>query len=77
MGDFSDSKTVNKTATYAKSSNYTEVNNTHIECPECHSENTICIYEDASGCIIGWNIDREYYCRSCNNYIVYIQEYES
>ena len=46
-------------------------------CRNCCSENVICIYEYASGCIIGWSVEEEFFCKDCNYYTLYIREYES
>lgn len=46
-------------------------------CGKCKSLNTVCIFSEADGCIIGWTIEEEYYCNDCNTFTLYIDEYDS
>lgn len=61
MGDFSEKITVSKTPIEAKA-DWEEIENSKLrECANCGSLNTVCIYEYANGCIIGWTIFEEFY----------------
>ena len=47
------------------------------KCANCESKNTICIYCEGGGSIIGAYFEDEFYCKDCKHYILYIEEYDS
>ena len=77
MGDFTNEIKISKRPIKA-SLDWTEISKEkNTQCGNCSSNNVICIYEFASGCIIGWTIEEEYFCKDCNYYTLYINEYDS
>jgi len=50
---------------------------TKQKCKNCNSENTVCIYYEASGSNIGVYIDAEYYCKDCKHFTIFEYEYDS
>ena len=77
MGDFTTEYTTSKTPVWAKKNRENIDKIKPIECRNCKSMNTICIYERAHGCNIGWTIEEEFLCNDCGYFTQYIHEYES
>ena len=77
MGDFFNNVQVSKTPIKASVKWTESVNEKTKKCNHCESENTVCIFEYASGCIIGWTIEEEYFCNDCAYYTLYTSEYDS
>ena len=77
MGDFTNETKISKTPIKA-SLDWVEIKKEKKKrCGNCNSDNVVYIHEYTSGCIIGWTIEEEYFCKDCNHYTLYISEYES
>ncbi len=48
-----------------------------LQCPNCKNLDTICLYINGAGSIIGAYEDAEYFCNQCKKYIVYSYDYDS
>ena len=78
MGDFTNETKISDKPLYAKEILEVKLESPrHKKCGSCSSNNTICVYSDAYGCIIGYTIVEEFYCKDCKQFTAYIYEYES
>ena len=77
MGDYKTTIKVSDKNILA-SDNWKPLKNVMIrKCANCNSMNTVCIFSEGAGCIIGAYFEDEFYCRDCKHYTLYIFEYDS
>lgn len=77
MGDTTEEIKTSKTSFKTDGKIIEVKNNRKQKCPVCDNKNTICIFESASGSIIGYSVEDEYYCDKCKTFILYCLDYES
>ena len=46
-------------------------------CKHCGSKNTVCVFDDSAGSIIGYHAEEEFLCSDCGYFTAYIIHYES
>lgn len=46
-------------------------------CEACGSQNTVCIFDETIGSIIGYHMEEEYRCGDCGKYTAWTFDYES
>ena len=77
MGDFFNNIKVSKNPIKTTANQKKAINKKKKKCNNCNSENTVCVFYDAFGCIIGWTVEEEYFCNDCGYYTLYTSEYDS
>ena len=77
MGEFSEIIRTSKIPVYSKGNMAVVKENRKQNCNNCGSENTICVYSQGQGSIIGAYSDIEYFCNDCKHYTIYEFEYDS
>ncbi len=77
MGDYKEEIKVSDTPLLAGEEWKEIKSDKKIPCGSCGSENTVCIYREGMGSIIGYYKDEEYYCRDCKKFTSIYIDYDS
>ena len=77
MGDTKENITTSDSFKLAKDDTPLENQRSLKACGVCKSKNTVRIFEEGMGSIIGYYFDEEYKCLDCSKYTQYSIDYES